>query len=325
MSGTKQTAARAASIRLTDDEKQAAQRAAPPLPRTAPGQLLEIQSLKATVARKDEELALMRQQLTTGSDIALDLIDEVEGRRRKLTSEEYAELTENLRRHPLGQPITLRPKADGRYELVAGHNRTAIYRDLGRTTIPAFIAEVADDQVEMVAFLSNLLSPALSDFEKYWNFKKLALISGLTHAAIADSTGLSRAHVSRIMKFDALPEEAKLLLKDAPDRLGSNAAEKLAQLAQAGRADEVTAAIQKLVTDETVTQDQAIALAKPASTAPAPLEKHTVKHGKQTFCDITVRNNVVGIRFGKAVSEDDAKRWAAKFKEFVEAEKAKEQ
>lgn len=328
----KRFASAAASIKVTPEDIAAADAAPPSAPRTAPGQMMvmqgALQNAEADIERLQAQLKATTAQLEdvrASMHISLDLIDEVDGRRRKLTPEEYEELKENLGRHPLGQPITVRRKSNGRYELVAGHNRTAVFRDLGRTSIPAFVIEVADDQVEMVAFLSNLLSPALSDFEKYWNFKKLALISGLTHAAIADSTGISRPHVTRIMQFDGLPEAALNLLSQKPARLGANAALKLAKLAQEGHEANVTEAVKKLVADDTVTQEQAVALAAPKATKNAPnaAPAETVKVGKQKFCDISIRNKVIGVRFANSVSDDDAAAWAKKFAEFMKAELAK--
>ncbi|WP_454727669.1 MULTISPECIES: ParB/RepB/Spo0J family partition protein [Cupriavidus] len=321
----KRFATAAASIKVTAEDIAAADAAPPSAPRTAPGQMMAMQGALHVAEGDIERLKAQLKDAQANAEIALDLIDEVPGRRRKLTQEAYDELKANLSKNKLAQPIVVRKKDGGRYELVAGHNRVAVFRELGRSAIPAFTVDIDDASVDSMAFFSNLLAPSLPDFEKYWNFKRLADSTGLTHQAIAEAAGLSLAHVYRIMRFDDLPDAAKELLCEAPDRLGSTAAEKLAVIAQAGRATEVTEAVRKLVTDEKVTQDEAVAMAKPTAAATPKPEQHTIKKGKQTFCDISLRKNVIGIRFGKSVSEEDAKRWATKFAEFVEAEMAKEE
>lgn len=325
MTGLRRRFADAGKIKVTPDDLAKADAMPVSPPKTAPGQTMLMQGL---LKEAEQDIARLKEQLanaTASASIELARLDEVEGRRRKLTPEAYEELKANLASHPLAQPIVVRRKADGRFEILAGHNRASIYRELGRLAIPAFVVEVEDASADKVAFFSNLLAPSLPDFEKYWNFKRLAEVSNLTHLELAEAAGLSRTHVYRIMRFDDLPEAAKELLQDAPDRLGSAAAEKLAALAQAGRAAEVTEAVRKLVADPEVTQDAAIAMAKPpVAQATATLEPKTIKKGKLNFCDISVRNNVVGIRFAKQVSAEDAQRWASRFAEFVKAELDKE-
>lgn len=100
--------------------------------RTAPGQTLQILGLQSQVERQATEIQALKEMLDRAvvSEISLDLIDEVPGRRRKLTPEAYEELKANLAQNALAQAISVRRKLDGRFELLAGHNRTAIYREL---------------------------------------------------------------------------------------------------------------------------------------------------------------------------------------------------
>jgi ParB family chromosome partitioning protein len=248
-------------------------------------------------------------------EVALDALVEVPGRRRKLTAEQFQELKSNLAQHALATPILVRSIADGRYEIVAGHNRVAAYRELGRSSIRANVASIEEGEIEFAAFFSNLLSPSLTDFEKYWNFKRLQELSGLSRTEIAESAGLSKSHVSRIFSFDALPDEAKEVLALKPERLGSNAAQKLAALAEAGKSDKVVDAVRRLVDDENFTQDKAVALAaeKPKATPPSST---VVRAGRRKVCEVTTRNGVVGVRF----FEKDASAagdWGQRIADFI--------
>lgn len=77
-------------------------------------------------------------------EVPLDALVEVHGRRRKLTSEQFQELKSNLAQHALATPILVRALAGDRYEIVAGHNRVAAYRELGRSTIRANVASIEE-------------------------------------------------------------------------------------------------------------------------------------------------------------------------------------
>lgn len=203
MATMKNFASKAAGIKLTSEEVAAAGSRPVGSPRTAPGQLMHLQ---ATAEQQHDEIERLKRALaerTAEEEVDLDLIDEVEGRRRKLSPEEYAELKANLERNPLITPVVLRRRPNGRRELVAGHNRTAIYRELGRPRIRAVTQDIADEDVSKFAFFSNLLAPSLSDFEKYWNFLQLQTETGLDHAALAEIAGISRVHVTQAARRSA--------------------------------------------------------------------------------------------------------------------------
>lgn len=253
-------------------------------------------------------------------DLSLSRIREVPGRRRMLTSVEYAELKANLSRKPLLQPVLVRLLADGDFELIAGHNRVAIYRELGRETIKGYVVEVADNEVELAAFTSNLLAPALSDFEKLLNFKRIQEQTGLSRAEIAEATGISESHIQKIFCFDRLPSEAQEILARRPERLGSTSAQKLAALAQAGKMAKVVEAVQRLVDDDDLTQEQAVALAtdrsantNAAASLPEPL---VLKSGRKKVCEVTVRKGVVAAKFSDLSAEDEA-RWRQEIYDFI--------
>jgi ParB family transcriptional regulator, chromosome partitioning protein len=240
---------------------------------------------------------------------------EVNGRRRKLTTEQFQELKSNLSQHALATPILVRVLPENRFEIVAGHNRVAAYRELGRQTIRANVASIDEGEIEFAAFFSNLLSPSLTDFEKYWNFKRLQELSGLTRAAISESAGLSKSHVTRIFSFDALPEAAKAALAEKPERLGSNAAQKLAALTEAGKGEKVIEAVRRLVDDESFTQDKAVSLAtdKPKAAAPSTT---VVRSGRKKVCEVSTRNGVVGVRFFDTDAVE-AEQWSRRIADFI--------
>lgn len=295
-------------------------------PKTAPGQLMASFPL---LAEKERELqAAMRriEELEAAGDRLSEEIDiaslvEVPGRRRVLSDEEYEELRANLENNPLIHPIVYRPLSDGRKEIISGNNRVAIYRDdLNRSSIRGVPFEGTDAEVELGAAFSNLLAPSLPDFEKYRQFQRIQKNLGFSQVDLIRMSGLAQSHVARILSFDSLPDAAKEIIAAKPHRLGGTAAAKFAALAQQGRSEEVTKAIETLIQSEDMTQERALALASPARVKAAQPASTAINIGKRKFCDVTIRSGVVGLRFAGKDGEALAQEWGERVARFIQSE-----
>ena len=222
------------------------------------------------------------------SELPLKELFEVPGRRRHLTSEQFAELKANLANNPLTSPVAVRRLEEGGYEIIAGHNRVEAYRELGRERILSVVVELTEDEAERSAFYSNLLSPALPDFEKYIGLRSRIDRGGMTQEQVANESGIAQQVVSRLLSFAGLPSEAIQLLEGASDKglLGATAAVKLAQIAGTGKQGRVVEAIRQLAEGK-LTQATAVTYAanedKVKPQAPTPL---VIRSCKKTFCTI---------------------------------------
>lgn len=274
-------------------------------PVTMPGQLgafrLEAQRWQERINQLEEELRKAKER---GSSLELPLDDliEVNGRRRKLTPEEYAELRENLRKHDLITPISVRVLPEGKYEIVSGHNRVAIYRELGRTKIKSWLADSDADRAEELAFYANLFHPDLTAYEKYIGLKKV-MQSNLqlkTLTDISDHTGLNKTLVGELLALDDLPSDALNTLAKKPTALGSRALAQMAALSKDGKVEQVIDAINKAVT-EGIEQQEAlrIASAKPRPTTPTASkpEPRTIRAGRRNYCSIIGAKKTIRLEF----------------------------
>ncbi|RJF92091.1 ParB/RepB/Spo0J family partition protein [Noviherbaspirillum saxi] len=275
-------------------------------PRTAPGMFLNAAQRIDAAETKVEELEARLKEAeaaAVGRELSLDALHEVAGRRRKLTEQQYNELKENLRQNPLVTPVTVRKREEGGFEIVSGNNRVAVFRELGRTHIPAVLLESDDDQAEINAFYANLIQPDLPPFEKYLGFKKiLSKHPQLTHTQIASAAGVSRSFVSQLMAFDELPEEAIAILLEKPGAIGANAAQDLAVLAKKGKSEKVIEAIAKAASGE-LDQAQAVRYAALDSAVKRMVIKSEpvrIRSGKTTYCDLRRANNVLRLQFQSA-------------------------
>lgn len=233
-------------------------------------------------------------------DINLDRLYAEPGRKRTLEQEQYNRLLENLRHNDLVTPIIVRKMNDGRYEIVSGHNRTQAFKDLGRSSIPAIVADIANESVGKDAFYANLLHSTLPDYEKYLGFQReLDEHPNLTHEDLARTSGFSISHFSKIMAFGRLPKAAHKILKDNPSIIGAAVAQDLAAANTEGKSERIAEAIE-LIAHNKLPQGQAL---KHVMSAPRnqpskpPAEEIKIKKGKAVFCNLRRAQKVIRLEF----------------------------
>jgi ParB family chromosome partitioning protein len=253
-------------------------------------------------AKKAEALAAEYQSKLEQApiELPLDVLIEVPHRRRRLTPEQFDELKGNLANNPLIHPITVQRVANGRFEIISGHNRAEVYRSLGRTLIPVVVMELDSDHVDRSAFYANLLQPSLSDFEKYQGFRAERDRTGHSQKQMAKDAGVSESIISMLFSFDHLPEEALLLVERRPDVIGMSCAAEMAKLCRSGRKADVIDAVEQLV-EGRLTQKEAIrhAARKVAISVarPAPQAPVRVRVGRLEFCQYQSRGTSLRIEF----------------------------
>jgi len=108
--------------------------------KTGPGQMMGFLARESEAIQENE---VLRKEVANLKAAEVDLSDlvEVEGRRRVLSQQEYAELKANIQHNKLTTPVTVRPLGGGKYEIVSGHNRVSIFKEMGLKSIPAFIRD----------------------------------------------------------------------------------------------------------------------------------------------------------------------------------------
>ena len=237
--------------------------------------------------------------------LKLSALIEVEGRRRKLTSEEYGELKSNLENHSLVTPITVRSVGEGKYEIISGHNRVAVYRELGREDILAVVQDFDDTDSELSALFANLLHPTLPDIQKFAAFKRLQELTGKNQKELAEASGITAMSITRLMSYDKLPSDALALINDNPDKIGGTAALQFATIAKdPSKVNIVFYAITEAITGH-MTQAEAVVYAKNGGntmTQKPKAERREIQSGKKKYCTIIPTQQSLRIDF-KTVEE----------------------
>jgi ParB family transcriptional regulator, chromosome partitioning protein len=132
--------------------------------------------------------------------------------RRRFDEESLQGLALSVRERGVLQPVLVRPKAAGGYELVAGERRWHAARMAGLDTIPAIVHERADAEALELALIENMAREDLSPIEAARACAALVDELGLTREELGRRVGRSRVSVSNLLRLLELPEEAIELL-----------------------------------------------------------------------------------------------------------------
>lgn len=118
------------------------------------------------------------------------------------------ELAASIAVHGVLQPVIVRTRADGTYELVAGERRLRAARMAGLDTIPSIIREPAGPGSSLeLALIENLQRADLNAIEAAHAYRELIDRFGMTHEAVARQVGKSRVAVSNALRLlDLAPE-----------------------------------------------------------------------------------------------------------------------
>ena len=105
-------------------------------------------------------------------EIRLDEIDDFPNHPFKVKNDEdMAALVDSIREQGLITPITVRPKEDGRYEIVSGHRRRKACEILNFETIKAVKTEISRDEAIIQMVDSNLQRSKILPSEKAFSYK----------------------------------------------------------------------------------------------------------------------------------------------------------
>ena len=120
--------------------------------------------------------------------------------RTQMDSESLQELADSIRAQGLMQPILAR-EVSGGYEIIAGERRWRAAQLAGLSEIPVLLREVADDAVAAMALIENIQREDLNAIDEAHGLQRLIQEFGMTHDAVAQAVGKSRAAVSNLLRL----------------------------------------------------------------------------------------------------------------------------
>src|SRR5918999_549794 len=127
--------------------------------------------------------------------------------RRRFEPEATAGLASSIKQQGLLQPVVVRPRSAGGYELIAGERRWRAAREAGVASVPAIVREADDRDSLLLALVENVAREDLSPVEEARAYAVLIDEFGLSLGEVAERVGRSKPSVSNRIRLLELPDD----------------------------------------------------------------------------------------------------------------------
>jgi ParB family transcriptional regulator, chromosome partitioning protein len=125
--------------------------------------------------------------------------------RRRFDEEGLAALAASLGERGMLQPVLVRPRTGGAYELVAGERRWRAARIAGLSVVPIVVRELDDHAALEMSLVENLMREDLNPVDEAHGFERLVCSFAMSHDQVAARIGKSRPYVSNAIRLLDLP------------------------------------------------------------------------------------------------------------------------
>ena len=140
--------------------------------------------------------------------------------RTNFVEDELEGLAQSIKEHGVLQPIVVRRKGDGVYELIAGERRLRAATIAGLSTIPALVRNSNDEKSLALALVENIQRENLNPMEEAKAYSRLMGEFGLTQDLVASSVGKDRSSIANILRLLGLPKEIQQFIESGSLSLG---------------------------------------------------------------------------------------------------------
>jgi ParB family chromosome partitioning protein len=151
-----------------------------------------------------------------GGGLELIAIEEVHPSReqpRKMFDEaRIEELAASIRTQGVIQPLVVRKREAGGYELIAGERRWRAAQRAGLHAVPAVIRDVAPTRAFEMAMVENLQREDLNPIEEASGYQRLISELGYTQESLATRVGKDRTTITNALRLLRLPDEVRDLV-----------------------------------------------------------------------------------------------------------------
>ena len=127
--------------------------------------------------------------------------------RRRFEPEAASGLAESVRRQGVIQPLLVRPRGIGGYEIVAGERRWRAAREAGRETVPAVVRTADDRDTLLLGLVENVAREQLTPIEEARAYAVLIDEFSLSLGEVAERVGRSKPSVSNRIRLLELPDD----------------------------------------------------------------------------------------------------------------------
>ncbi|HUK43772.1 MAG TPA: ParB/RepB/Spo0J family partition protein [Gaiellaceae bacterium] len=133
--------------------------------------------------------------------------------RRRFDHEATAGLADSIRHEGVVQPVVLRPRLAGGYELVAGERRWRAAREAGVPTLPAVIREADDRETLLLGLVENVAREDLSPVEEARGYALLMDEFELSLGDVSERVGRSKPAISNKLRLLELSDDVLAMVE----------------------------------------------------------------------------------------------------------------
>ena len=177
----------------------------------------DLSQIRKPVGYVNKEVVSASQPQQGTADILRIPVDMIEPNpfqpRMSFDQEALEELADSIRTLGLIQPITVRAKSDGRYQIISGERRFRACQLAGMDMVPAYIRDANDQGMLDMAIVENIQREDLDPIEVAMSYQRLIEECSLTQEQMAVRVGKKRASVTNYLRLLKLPAKIQHDLK----------------------------------------------------------------------------------------------------------------
>jgi ParB family chromosome partitioning protein len=127
--------------------------------------------------------------------------------RKRFDHEATSALADSIRSQGLVQPVVVRPREAGGFELIAGERRWRAAREAGLPTVPALVRDADDRETLLLGLVENVAREELSAVEEARAYALLLDEFELSLGDLAERVGKAKPTVSNRLRLLELPDD----------------------------------------------------------------------------------------------------------------------
>lgn len=134
--------------------------------------------------------------------------------RTKFDEEALRELADSIKVYGLIQPITVRPIANGKYQLISGERRFRACKLAGLQEVPTYVRTVDEMQSIQMALVENIQREDLNALEIALSYQRLIDECGFTQDEVSTKVGKNRTTITNYLRLLKLSLPAQIAVRD---------------------------------------------------------------------------------------------------------------
>lgn len=176
-----------------------------------------LSALMADVAVQPTTDAKSTETVSVAPDIMVPIekiVPNPDQPRRQFTQTQLDELSASIKEKGVIQPLIVRERAGGTYEIVAGERRWRAAQLAQLHELPVLVRDFNDTEVLEVAIIENIQRADLNPVEEAAGYKQLMAKFGHTQEKLAEALGKSRSHIANLIRLLGLPDDVLEMLRN---------------------------------------------------------------------------------------------------------------